>query len=73
MVPFSGRMVTEKMVCLTKGEDVKEYVRILVNDEVQLLLSCATGDNGLCRLDRFVTSQEYARSNGAGDFQKCFN
>jgi hypothetical protein len=76
MVPFSARMVTEKMVCLAKGtsgEDTEEYVRILVNDQVQPIRFCAAGDDGLCRLDRFVRSQEYARSNGGGDFQKCFS
>jgi Histidine phosphatase superfamily (branch 2) len=68
MVPFSGRMVTEKVQCSGK---TKQFVRILVNDAVQSLDFCG-GKHGLCELDAFVHSQGYARSDGAGDFEKCF-
>ena len=73
MVPFSGRMVTEKVECNDglNGRAAKEYVRILVNDAVQPLAFCG-GRHGLCELDAFVRSQEYARTDGAGDFDKCF-
>lgn len=65
LVPFSSRMVVEKVAC---GEE--EYVRVLVNDEVQSLSFC--GEQSLCRLDAFVESQTYARSGGEGDWPKCF-
>lgn len=73
LVPFSGRMVTEKVTCNLgrHGGGYKEYVRVLVNDGVQPLLFCG-GSHGLCSLDAFVQSQGYARSDGAGDFDKCY-
>ncbi|KAJ7172078.1 phytase [Mycena filopes] len=72
MVPFSGRMVVERMRC----GDRKEYVRILVNDAVQPLDFCSTPNNlgaGLCTLPAFIESQVYARSNGGGDWEECFS
>ncbi|KAJ7681800.1 histidine phosphatase superfamily [Mycena rosella] len=70
MVPFSGRMVVEKLAC-----DGGEYVRILVNDALQPLEFCAADGVGvgLCELSAFVDSQSYARSNGGGDWEKCFS
>lgn len=71
LVPFSARMVVEKLQCgseLPKGV----FVRILVNDAVQPLEFCG-GVAGLCELDAFLASQEYARQDGDGDFDKCFN
>jgi len=68
MVPFSGRMATEKVQCDGKKN---QFVRILINDAVQPLEFCG-GKDGLCELDAFVQSQGYARSDGAGDFDKCF-
>ncbi|KAJ7217169.1 acid phosphatase [Mycena pura] len=70
MVPFSGRMVVEKLAC--GGE---EYVRILVNDALQPLEFCAPGGRGvgLCTLSAFVDSQLYASSNGDGEWEKCFS
>ena len=50
------------------------YVRILVNDAVQPLKFCGADDgNGMCELEAFVKSQAYARNNGDGDFEKCFD
>ncbi|EIN11007.1 acid phosphatase [Punctularia strigosozonata HHB-11173 SS5] len=69
LVPFSARMVTEKLQCGTVG---KEYVRILVNDAQQPLEFCGDG-SGMCRLDAFVASQAYARSDGEGDWEACFD
>jgi hypothetical protein len=69
LVPFSARMVAEKLVC---GR--KEYVRIWVNDALQPLKFCgANRRDGLCELDAFVESQVYARNDGFGDFEKCYN
>ncbi|KAF7363816.1 Acid phosphatase [Mycena sanguinolenta] len=69
LVPFSGRMVVEKLEC---GDE--EYVRILVNDALQPLNFCASKDQvGLCTLSAFVQSQSYARSNGDGDWERCFS
>ncbi|KAH7923634.1 acid phosphatase [Leucogyrophana mollusca] len=70
LVPFSSRMITEKLQCRFVGE-TKEFVRILVNDAVQPLEFCGAGADGLCELDAFVASQTYARSGGAGDWEKC--
>jgi len=70
LVPFSGRMITEKLRCLEAGTS-EDFVRILIDDAVQPLEFCGTG-NGLCRLEAFVESQAYARNNGDGDFEKCF-
>lgn len=65
LVPFAARMVTERLAC---GEET--YVRVLVNDALQPLEFCGSGD-GTCTLDAFVESQAYARNNGEGDFEKC--
>ena len=97
MVPFSGRMVVEKLMCRTadgladsgvsRGEDGAltltiakrraEYVRIFVNEAPQPLDFCGAKKEGkmegLCALDAFVESQGYARRNGDGDFEKCYN
>lgn len=69
MTPFSGRMITEKLRC----DDSEEYVRILVNDAVQPLESCGANEDGMCALSAFVESQAYARSNGDGDWERCFS
>ena len=68
LVPFSGRLVTERLECAAET-----YVRMLVDDALQDLSFCGAEKNGLCELDALVESQGYARSNGAGDFEKCFN
>lgn len=67
LVPFSGRMITEKLAC--QGD---EYVRVLVNDAVQPLAFCNASGDGLCTLADFVKSQHYARNNGEGDWALCF-
>ncbi|KAJ6575775.1 acid phosphatase [Mycena vulgaris] len=69
LVPFSGHMVVERMVC-TRG---KKYVRVLVNDAVQPLKFCVNGKAaGICELGAFVESQAYARSGGEGEWEQCF-
>jgi hypothetical protein len=74
MVPFSGRMVTELVSCTRKSEKEKgSYVRVLVSNVVQPLKFCGASDDGLCTLEKFVESQRYARNDGDGDFEKCFN
>ena len=74
LVPFSARMMVEKLECgvpqLPRPKGV--FVRILVNDAVQPLEFCG-GIGGLCELHAFVASQGYARHDGDGDFEKCFN
>ncbi|KAH9899417.1 phytase [Cubamyces lactineus] len=70
IVPFSGRMVVERMQCA--GGANEQYVRVLVNDAVQPLEFCGADAHGLCTLDAFVESQGYARNDGEGDFEKCF-
>jgi hypothetical protein len=49
LVPFAGKMVVEKMSC-----NGKEYVRLFVNDQVQKLEFCGSGDDGVCELGAFV-------------------
>ncbi|RDX44136.1 acid phosphatase [Lentinus brumalis] len=71
MVPFSSRMVTERMTCV-RHDTEGEYVRILVNDQVQPLEFCGGGKHKMCKLDDFVRSQGYARRSGDGDFDKCY-
>ncbi|KIJ69719.1 hypothetical protein HYDPIDRAFT_35196 [Hydnomerulius pinastri MD-312] len=71
MTPFSGRMIAEKLRCSYDGGH-REYVRILVNDAVQPLGFCGAHEEGLCEISAFVESQAYARSNGNGDWDKCF-
>ena len=72
MVPFSSRMVTERLSCERDGE-ARPYVRVLVNDEVQPLEFCGGGQEKTCGLGDFVESQGYARRSGDGDFLKCYN
>lgn len=67
LVPFSARLVTERLGC-----NGKQFVRILVNDALQPLEFCGGDQNGMCELEAFVKSQGFARSNGAGLFQECF-
>ncbi|EMD39464.1 hypothetical protein CERSUDRAFT_45367 [Gelatoporia subvermispora B] len=69
MVPFSARMVVERLECKHEGA----AVRIFVNDALQSLGFCGKG-NGVCSVDKFVESQEYARSEkSAEDFKRCYN
>jgi hypothetical protein len=70
LVPFSGRMVTEKLQCKAAHGQEAEYVRILVNDVAQPLEFCGSG-NGLCTLSAFVASQGYSRNDGEGDWEAC--
>ena len=68
LVPFSARLVTERMDCFGIAS-----VRILVNDRLQPLEFCGGDKHGICTLDSFIDSQEYARNDGDGDFEKCFD
>ena len=52
-------------------KDKEEYVRIFVNDARQPLEFCGADEDGMCKLKDFVKSQEYARSDGFGDFEGC--
>ena len=49
----------------------EEYVRVFVNDAKQPLHFCGPHGDGMCRLEEFVRSQEYARNDGFGDFAAC--
>lgn len=68
MVPFSGRMITEKLACHGKTGIKK---RALVSDAVQPLAFCGARADGLCALANFVASQHYARNNNEGDWALC--
>ncbi|KAK4703123.1 hypothetical protein P7C70_g3091, partial [Phenoliferia sp. Uapishka_3] len=68
IVPFAGRLVTERLLC-----GGKQYVRFLINDQLQPATFCG-GDKsapGVCRLEDFVKSQAYSTNNGNGDYSKC--
>jgi hypothetical protein len=71
LVPFSARMITEKLYC-AGSRPAGEYVRVLVNDAVQPLPFCGANGDGVCTLENFVESQQYARTSGAGDWELCF-
>jgi hypothetical protein len=82
VVPFSGRMVVERMECSDArspgrfrrdGLGNQVYVRVLINDAVQDLGFCKGSVGGLCTLQNFVESQRYARENGQGDWERCFD
>ncbi|KAF9038922.1 acid phosphatase [Hymenopellis radicata] len=70
LVPFSSRMVVEKVACADG-----EFVRVLVNDEVQPLPFCSQEgeDVTLCELQAFVESQAYSRAGGEGDWRSVLN
>lgn len=53
------------------NEEKEEYVRIFVNDARQPLEFCGAGEDGMCKLEDFIKSQEYARNDGFGDFEGC--
>lgn len=82
MVPFSARMVVEKLACddtarMKDGEGGDTmYVRVFVNEELQPLGFCGARGKGewrgVCTLEGFVASQGYARRNGDGDFERCY-
>lgn len=74
MISFSAKMVVERLSCDAEvglGGGEGEYVRVLVNDRVMPLDFCGAKD-GICDLERFIKSQGYARSGGAGDWGTCF-
>jgi hypothetical protein len=82
MVPFAGRMVVERLTCARSTteraddagatDNTEVMVRILVQDKVQPLEFCKPDHHGMCTLDSFVQSQAFARHNGDGDWEKCF-
>ncbi|KAI9446252.1 phytase [Lactarius indigo] len=73
MVPFGGRMVVERLECAREVPlPAVTFVRVLVNDAVQPLEFCG-GVGGLCELHAFAESQWYARHDGDGDFERCFD
>lgn len=66
-----GRSGREKRRLTQSGDSV--YVRVLMNDAVQDLEFCkGVDEDGLCPLEAFVESQRYARENGQGDWERCF-
>jgi len=72
LVPFAARMVVERMECNGGASGQGEYVRVMVNQEVQPLAFCGAGEDGLCGLEAFVDSQGFARSSGNGTWAECF-
>ena len=52
-------------------QEKEEYVRVFVNDAKQPLHFCSASGDGMCGLEEFVRSQEYARNVGFGAFAAC--
>jgi hypothetical protein len=74
LVPFSSRMVTERLKCKADGNRKQgTYVRVLVNDQRQPLDFCGATTDGMCAIDTFVRSQDYARNDGYGVYPSCFS
>ncbi|GAA5874128.1 hypothetical protein JCM8547_008381 [Rhodosporidiobolus lusitaniae] len=67
IVPFGGKLVTERVQC-----GVEKYVRFFINEQLQIPTFCAgfSSTTGLCTVENFVESQSYARNNGEGDWAK---
>lgn len=65
VMPFGGRIAFERMSC----RDQNKYVRVLVNDAVNVLPGCDSGPGGMCELSKFAS---YIEQRGvlAGDFVK---
>lgn len=78
MVPFSARLVVERMACTFGHRGYEEaYIRVFVDDAKQPFGFCREGEteragDGTCTLDAFVKSQGYVQSDGNGDYVKCF-
>jgi hypothetical protein len=70
LVPFSARLVTERLECAGAPG---AHVRMFLNED-PVALDCAAGAaDGMCTLEAWVHGQAYARSGGAGDWEKCFD
>nr|ODN92600.1 hypothetical protein L203_00879 [Cryptococcus depauperatus CBS 7841] len=82
IVPFGARLTFERITCDTgnwepdrnaedpenRGDGMKGYVRILVNDEVHQISNIACeqsslAEHGLCEIDAFVESQYFATTS----------
>ena len=72
MVPFAGRLVTERLTCERKGK-TGFFVRMIVNDALQDLSLCGAGKDGLCAVSDFVQSQTFATGDGEDLFERCFS
>jgi hypothetical protein len=83
IVPFASRMVVEKLLCPSSiygsqdallGRTIYvDAVRVLLNDQVLNIPGCDSGlGNGICTLEEFLTSQNYSRNQGEGEWDLCF-
>lgn len=88
IAPFAGRMVVERLQCVKPPPQLQQtdllskdqtawFVRIIVNDALQEVDFCGTGDpweteHSLCHLDEFVASQSFARKEGQERWKECF-
>ena len=72
LVPFAGRLVTERLTCERKGK-TGFFVRMIVNDALQDLSLCGAGKDGLCAVSDFVQSQTFATGDGEDLFERCFS
>ena len=61
----------QKPLILHTSHSDQDYVRVIVNDRVLPMPFCNSDKYGLCNLDDFVESQEFARSGG--EWEKCFS
>lgn len=85
LVPFAARMVVERLSCPAPQPQLKhsshskreeppsvEAVRVLVNDAVVRVPGCGGVLEGICTMEEFLESQAYARNQGEGEWEKCF-
>jgi len=74
IVPFGTRMVVERLTCTSKPsgskgkrnggsikDDSKEFVRVLVNDDVQPLEWCRGAKDGLCEVGEFIKGPDSSK------------
>jgi hypothetical protein len=83
IVPFAARMTVEKLSCPSptyRPQDALsdkithvDAVRVLLNDQVLHIPGCNDRlGNGICTLEEFLTSQNYSRNQGEGEWDLCF-
>lgn len=71
-VPFSARLVVEKMQCPDSwnGQEKEQVVRVVMNDRVVPLWWCGGDQLGMCTVSKFVEGLKWARKGG--DWERCW-
>ncbi|GAA6027109.1 hypothetical protein JCM8097_002396 [Rhodosporidiobolus ruineniae] len=71
--PYAAHLVVERLQCTSGVTRPGTYVRIILNDKLQMPTFCAGYDatTGLCSLSDFTQSQTYVRANSNGEWAGC--